>query len=297
MILVGVVLEKSTKNAIIRINLIRMRPHLSVIIPTLNEEEYLPLLLKNLVEQTYSSFDVIVVDGQSEDNTKQVAQSFSSSLSLSFQTRKKRNISYQRNYGAHVSKADYLIFLDADAHVNENFLERIAEAIEQTPYLIYIPVRVPEKSNYEDAAMLNTINFLIEVSQYTDKPFTYSSCAIFERHTFAFLKGYKEDVTFYEDHEIIQRARSQGILAKLLKDVQVQFSTRRYDQEGRLKVLQRYLVATAHMYLRGEITENIFDDLEMGGKPYEKKSETIDARMRNVMDDIKQYMDDIFRVR
>src|SRR3989338_5592431 len=45
------------------------KPYFSVIIPTLNEEKYLPKLLKDLVSQTYRDFEVVLVDGNSDDKT------------------------------------------------------------------------------------------------------------------------------------------------------------------------------------------------------------------------------------
>ena len=50
--------------------------HYSVIIPTLNEEKFLPKLLTSLAAQTRREFEVIVVDGASEDKTRTMAESF-----------------------------------------------------------------------------------------------------------------------------------------------------------------------------------------------------------------------------
>lgn len=57
-------------------------PRFSVIIPTLNEEKFLPNLLTSLSEQTEESFEVIVVDGKSKDKTVAVAESFKKKLPL-----------------------------------------------------------------------------------------------------------------------------------------------------------------------------------------------------------------------
>ena len=52
----------------IRIQLMK-KPFFSIIIPTLNEEKYLPHLLADLAKQTFQDFEVIVIDGQSTDQT------------------------------------------------------------------------------------------------------------------------------------------------------------------------------------------------------------------------------------
>ena len=46
---------------------------LSIVIPTLNEEEFLPTLLSCLKHQTFKDFEVIVADAGSKDNTVEIA--------------------------------------------------------------------------------------------------------------------------------------------------------------------------------------------------------------------------------
>ncbi len=53
-----------------------MKLFYSIIIPTLNEEKYLPLLLSDLNKQKEKNFEVIIVDGSSIDNTKKEAEKF-----------------------------------------------------------------------------------------------------------------------------------------------------------------------------------------------------------------------------
>ncbi|MFH1244651.1 MAG: glycosyltransferase, partial [bacterium] len=52
------------------------KPFFSLIIPALNEAKYLPLLLDDLSKQTFLDFEVIVVDGNSDDQTVAKAKSF-----------------------------------------------------------------------------------------------------------------------------------------------------------------------------------------------------------------------------
>jgi len=58
-------------------------PFFSIIIPCLNEEKSLPLLLKDLAGQTLQDFEVIVVDGQSQDKTVVKAEELESYYLLS----------------------------------------------------------------------------------------------------------------------------------------------------------------------------------------------------------------------
>jgi len=91
-------------------------PFFSIVIPTLNEECYLPNLLCDLSRQTCRDFEVIVVDANSEDQTNYQAQQFKERFdAFTFLASTKRNVSHQRNLGADRAVADWLIFLDAQA--------------------------------------------------------------------------------------------------------------------------------------------------------------------------------------
>src|SRR5918992_4511982 len=59
---------------------INLGPKISIIIPTKNEEEKLPLLLKSIESQTYSNIEVIVADSMSTDRTEQIARKFAAKV-------------------------------------------------------------------------------------------------------------------------------------------------------------------------------------------------------------------------
>lgn len=95
-------------------------PAVSIVVPTLNEEKYLPLLLESLAPIDAPK-EVIVVDGQSTDGTRDVVSRFSSRFigdsSLVCIESQTRGTSAQRNLGAEHARHDVLLFLDADVLV------------------------------------------------------------------------------------------------------------------------------------------------------------------------------------
>jgi glycosyltransferase involved in cell wall biosynthesis len=203
----------------------------------------------------------------------------------------KKGVSHQRNYGATQTDSPFVFFIDADARLEPDTLQNAHINIDSWKHLVYLPMHVPQESKFDDSAMQSTINFLTEISQITDKPFSYGPSMIFEHNFFTFIDGFNEGVTFFEDHEIVQRARRSGVIAKLLKDVRVQFSMRRFQEEGRFKVLQKYLIATAHMYTKGEITDNLFE-YEWGGKRYAQSSKdaSLEERFKKHVSQMKTYI-------
>ena len=99
-------------------------PFFSIIIPTLNEEKFIPKLLLDLSYQKDKNFEIIIVDGNSSDKTKEVVLKFKTQLPINFFTVDKRNVSYQRNLGTKKASGRYLIFLDADSGVRSNFIKK-----------------------------------------------------------------------------------------------------------------------------------------------------------------------------
>lgn len=84
--------------------------HLSVIIPTLNEQETLPLVLKQLQKVIDKGDEVIIVDGGSTDNTLEIIETFGFDLFKS----KKQGRAAQMDFGARLAKGEYICFLHAD---------------------------------------------------------------------------------------------------------------------------------------------------------------------------------------
>jgi glycosyltransferase involved in cell wall biosynthesis len=73
---------------------------LSIIIPTLNEADYLPDLLDLIITQTYDGkLEVIIVDGQSTDETLAVARSYEGQIAGLSILETTKNVGHQRNFG------------------------------------------------------------------------------------------------------------------------------------------------------------------------------------------------------
>ncbi|MFZ3149829.1 MAG: glycosyltransferase [Methanothrix sp.] len=100
----------------------------SVIVPALNEETYIEVCLKSILKQTLprNSYELIVSDGASNDRTVEIARKYADRVVVS----EKRGIWWGRNLGAQFAKGKYLVFIDADTRIKEDYLETVHRHLE-----------------------------------------------------------------------------------------------------------------------------------------------------------------------
>lgn len=91
----------------------KFSPKLSIIIPSLNSGKYLPFALKSIADQNYSNYEVIVVDGQSTDDTLEVIKKFKASITV-FISEKDEGQSDAVNKGFPHASGDFVLWQNAD---------------------------------------------------------------------------------------------------------------------------------------------------------------------------------------
>jgi len=265
-----------------------MKPFFSIVIPTLNEEDYLPNLLGDLTKQTKKDFEVIIADGYSKDETKQVVKAFKKKLQIKFYQTKLTNVSSQKNYGARKSLGAYIIFLDADAGIKPSFINKLTIFLKKQRGLIIIPYLSPEKGDEEYKPLFDIGNLLVEFSQNMSKKFSFG-LMVLEKNFFNIIGGFDKKLYLSEDHELIQRASSWGVSPKFMRDNTITVSLRRWKKEGNIKTIYKYFVTTAYRLFGGEIKNKIIE-YKMGGAEYKeiKKLETKKTFISNSKKIIKQ---------
>lgn len=246
-------------------------PYFSIIIPALNEEKNLPILLSCLTRSTYRYFEVIVCDGGSIDRTKTIALSFKSKFaSFSIDTIKVKNVAASRNYGFLKSRGKYLVFLDSDVKVENNFLAIIENHLRIDKLDALTLWNRPENSKLTNILIFGILNFMLSLFQKI-KPGANGPCIIMSKDLFKKINGFDETIVFGEDFDLIQRASKEKIRFKVYASPKLFVSTRRFEKEGFLLSLIKSTKALLHQLIFGPIRRPIFD-YEMGGQYYKSDS-------------------------
>lgn len=107
----------------------------SFIIPAYNAEKTINNCLDSIETQTYQSFEIIVIDDGSSDDTPNILNKIASENSrLTYKTIKNSGPGEARNNGIRLAKGEYLIFIDVDDYLKEDFLENYVSILEQKNY-------------------------------------------------------------------------------------------------------------------------------------------------------------------
>src|ERR687894_2355329 len=114
----------------------------SIVIPALNEERLLAGLLSDLAGQSRLPDEVLVVDAGSRDGTVAVAERFPFVEVL----RSTPPVAVGRNAGGRRARGDVIVFLDADARLPGDFLERFVGEFRRGGYELACPLYYPHDS-------------------------------------------------------------------------------------------------------------------------------------------------------
>ncbi len=269
-------------------------PTFSVIIPTLNEEKFLPNLLESLVEQTKKDFEVLVVDGSSKDKTVNVAKSFERKLpKLHVVVSKKASLPLQRNLGAQVAQGKWFIFVDADSVFLPYFIEQSGKYIDTYhPQLFTIWSR-PDSEVNGDAVITLLINLFWEGSLLFNRQLAPGPLAIVTREAFEKVRGYDESLMWGEDFDFAQRLKKEGIRLHILRETLFSVSLRRFRKEGNLKALQMYAKAGLLVLLTKRPPKQVPGYI-MGGHFYGRRKPVKRSALRVYERKLKQLMKELF---
>lgn len=91
-----------------------MNPFVSVIIPTYNHAHFLTKAIRSVIDQTYTNWELLVVDNHSTDNTSEVVDGFNDPRIRLLKIHNNGVIAASRNMGISEAKGDWIAFLDSD---------------------------------------------------------------------------------------------------------------------------------------------------------------------------------------
>jgi len=211
----------------------------TIVIPVLNEEKHLPLLLEDLAQQSYQDFSVIVVDGNSEDQTIDRIKTFEKKLDLTVVQTQKRSASHQRNLGGVAAKTEWVIFMDADNRLPAYFLDGIRYQLAKQPQTDLFTTLIKTAGEEKvDKAVQHVINLSLEMYNTINKPQAFGAMIGVKTQVFKKIK-FDEATTYLEDSLFVKTAVKQNFTFKVFRQPRYYYSLRRLKREGTLTMLRK----------------------------------------------------------
>jgi len=220
---------------------------ISIIIPTINEADNLPLLLSDL-SSIQKEGEIIIVDSGSEDKTIDVANIYGAKVFLS----KERNRGLQLNLGAKNSKGDWLIFLHADTRLTHDWFRKINSFLKGNKNNIYY---FKFKINHKKI-IYRVLEILVNFrSKYFKQPYGDQGLII-HRTTYFKNNGFRK-IPLMEDVDFLRRLNQKKDLKQL--NLPIFISSRKWEKTNIfLQALKNWKFR--RRWLKGESTKSIYSD-------------------------------------
>jgi len=222
---------------------------LSIIIPTLNEEEYLPLLLGGIKKQKFNDYEIIIADAGSKDKTVEIAKNYGCKIVSG------GSPAEGRNEGAKIAKGDIFLFMDADnIFLPENLLKQLIKEFERRK-LGVASFPIYPNGNGIDKFAYSVYNWWVNSIQ---KFLAYATNSVLvKKEICQKIGGFNKEIKIGEDHDFAKRASKIGKFG-FIKTEPVLTSTRRFAREGRFKTYLKYFLAGVYMSFFGPVKSDIF---------------------------------------
>ncbi len=196
---------------------VRYTTEASILIPCFNGERYLKQCLETLFTTKGVSFETIIVDNASTDNSLEIARSYPPVTVIA----NGRNVGFPVaiNQGASLAKGEFLVILNQDTEVEPNWLLELITVLRQNPKVAICGPKILDSKNraavQQLGVMVDRFGFAIYIqnlNQVRSEVFMVSGAAMVIRHdVFKTLGGFDEDYFIFEDDlDLCWRARLAG---------------------------------------------------------------------------------------
>ena len=193
------------------------QPFVSVIVPAYNDQEGIRKTLESVTEQTYpkESYEVLAVDNNSTDNTRDVIRKFSEQYPQTIKLLVEEQIQgppAARNRGLEHASGSIIAFIDADMTVEETWLESVANSIVQNEW-DYMGCNVDIVFEDEDETLIGKYNqiFGFPMKKFIKNAhFAGTGCLVVRKSVFDEVGPFNEQLAFSGDREFGDRVHRAG---------------------------------------------------------------------------------------
>jgi len=189
-------------------------PKISVILPVYNSEKYLGEAIASILNQSFSDFELIILNDGSTDNSKNVIESFNDKR-IVLVDQSNLGLAATLNRGIMMARGELIARQDNDDVSLPDRLEKQIEFLESNPHisLLGTAAEIIDESGKSTGRYHkhSTDSTVLKFNLLFNNPFVHSSI-VFRRSVLGLVGDYSTDPLFFEDHNLWSRiARVSGV--------------------------------------------------------------------------------------
>ena len=221
---------------------------LSVVIPTLNEERYLPLLLESIKRQNFNDYEIIISDAGSQDRTAEIAKEYNCKIAIGGFPPK------GKNEGAKIARGELILFIDADTILDNDSLEKFLKEFKKKE-LDVATFLLKSQGTFHNLSYKLFYNF---ISLLTKKFLPQAmSVILVKKNLHQKIGAFDEEIKIGEELDYIRKIAKIGKFG-VLRSVKIFVSPRRFKKDGWLKTWFKYFLCQLYIIFFGPVKSDIF---------------------------------------
>ena len=220
-----------------------MNALISIIIPCYNAEKYIAETIQSVLNQTYTNWELIIVNDGSTDSSIEIINSFlENKKKIQLINKPNSGVADTRNKGLEIAQGQLITFLDADDVWHNTNLEKKVNFLTSTDYdVVYSYCQmIDEQSKPIDRILKGEDNLKIEdflslKANYNTAP----SGVLFKKQVLDKIKGYDVNLSNNADQDILIQTLANGFKIGVLSEVLWNYRIHATNMSKNVEVLEK----------------------------------------------------------
>lgn len=238
----------------------------SVIVPVFNGEKYISSTLKHIISQDFDNFEIIVIDDGSTDNSFEIINQVLANSTIPYNIFKQKNkgVSSARNKGIELATGEYIIFVDCDDMIDNNYISSLFNTINNFD-ADFALARLQKVDNNGNILSKNTFfnQNVITTYEFLEKEFkmelSFNFCQFIYRASLLKKNNIKfnEKAVYGEDAEFTYNALIKGESIAIVNDTYYNYLQHESSAISTLNYRRFEFVETLEKLNMGEDLNNL----------------------------------------